>query len=99
MELSSIIFGLIVTALLFLAWSLKRTLNVCSNIIQEQALKLNQLTIEANKVNKALNDKLTESIAAKMELENQLEHLKGTITNLRRSERKHVATIKKLAGE
>ena len=99
MELSSIIFGLVVTGLLFSCWVLNRALTISKSIITEQALKLNNITLRISKDIESFNTEATRLVSEKLELENQVEHLKSTITNLRRAERKHVATIKKLAGE
>ena len=91
MATSSIVFGLIVTALLFTIGRLYRKCNFVMNLYRQ--------TLErAFKFKKETDTEITRLIQEKLDLEEMVEHQRGVISNLRKAERKHVATIKKLAG-
>lgn len=92
MATSSIVFGLIGTALLFLI----------SNLYSKYSflLRLHTKTLQqAYQYKQATDAEVTRVIQEKLELEELVEHQRGVITNLRRAERKHVSTIKKLSGD
>jgi hypothetical protein len=92
MATSSIVFGLIVTTLLFIIRRLYRKYSFAINIYkqtQQQAYNFKQKT----------DAEITRLIQEKLQLEEMVEHQRGVITNLRKAERKHVSTIKKLSGD
>lgn len=92
MATSSIVFGLIVTALLFVIGCLYRKYSFVMNIYK-------QTLQQAYKFKQATNAEVTRLIQEKLQLEEVIEHQKSVITNLRKAERKHVSTIKKLSGD
>jgi uncharacterized membrane protein YhiD involved in acid resistance len=92
MATSSIVFGLIVTTLLFIIRRLYRKYSFAINIYkqtQQQAYNFKQKT----------DAEITRLIQEKLQLEEMVEHQRDVITNLRKAERKHVSTIKKLSGD
>lgn len=92
MATSSIVFGLIVTALLFVIGRLYRKYSFVMNIYK-------QTLQQAYKFKQATDAEVTRLIQEKLQLEEVIDHQKGVITNLRKAERQHVSTIKKLSGD
>ena len=91
MATSSIVFGLIVTGLLFIIGRLYRKYNFVLNLYK-------QTLQQAYKFKQSTDTEITRLIQEKLNLEEMVEHQRSVISNLRKAERKHVATIKKLAG-
>lgn len=92
MATSSILFGLIVTALLFLIGRLYRKYSFLLSVYKKNLQ-------QAYHFKQATDAEVTRLIQEKLDLEEMVEHQRGVITNLRRAERKHVNTIKKLSGD
>lgn len=94
MSTSSIIFGLILTYVLYLIVKFYKSLRKLSSLYISQR-DLNKKLLKEHDL---LISRLNEVVIEKLSLEEQLENSKGIVTNLRRAERKHVATIKKLSA-
>lgn len=92
MATSSIIFGLIVTTLLFIIWRMYRKYSFLLSMYKKTLQ-------QAHHFKQATDAEITRLIQEKLDLEEVVEHQRGVITNLRRAERKHIATIKKLSGD
>ena len=95
MSTSSIVFGLVITFLLFLVVHFYKAAS------KFMAMYKSHKQVNIKLVNDVydLNNKLTQTIQQNFELQEQVEHTKNIITNLRKAERKHVSTIKKLTGK
>lgn len=99
MTTSTVIYGLSLTFVLFMCASFyKRYKTIYQN---HKVFRINAFQIhkQLEETKAELSEKLTESIQARLALEEELDRLKQIVSNQRKVERKHKATIKKLAGK